>query len=287
MRCLTIITGCAILLSACEKDEHYEKPAPPVLIVEGWIEDGGFPIVMLTQPIPVDNYYRYTSDLRDNVIKWAKVTVSDGTDTVVLTGKYDDRYFPPYVYTTSWIKGEAGKTYTLTAEYRDFHATATTTIPFPPEHCTFTVEPCADSVALYQIKAHFIDNPDTKNYYQIFSRVGTKTRQYQASYFGSIDDDVLNKAAEIVVYRGQKIENNNSTRYFRISDTVSVKVAQVDKASFEFWNSYTQMLSLSKIMFLATSSDIETNICGGYGYWCGYGAITDYIVIRDSVESDR
>ena len=29
--------------------------------------------------------------------------------------------------------------------------------------------------------------------------------------------------------------------------------------------------------------NIFTNIDGGYGYWCGYGAITRNIVIADSV----
>jgi len=242
-------------------------------------------VVILTRSLPVSTDYQNIDSLGDYIVRWAKVTISNGTESVVLTGKIDQGFFPPYIYTTSRMKGEAGKTYHLTAEYRDLRATAKTTIPSLPANCSFRVERCADSDTLFQIRAHFKDTPQEKNYYQLFARVGMDTKQYQASYLGSIDDEVLEGETDMAVFRGHQFRDDDYTPYFLYNDTVSVKFSQVDETSFRIWDSYTKMQSLSSNMFLSTSSDVVSNITGGYGYWCGYAAITDYIVIRDSIGS--
>ena len=283
---IIILVG-LVLLAACSHEPDYNEPGEPCLTVEGWIEDGGFPVVILTRSLPVSSDFQYIDSLAGHIVRWARVTVSDGTDSVVLTGKYDDRYFPPYIYTTGRLRGKAGKTYTLTVEYRDLRATATTTIPRRPMGCDFRVERCDNADSLYQIRARLADFPDEKNYYQFFVRVGTRTRQYLACYLGSIDDEVLLPETELPVYRCHQLGEKAYTPYFFIDDTVSVKLAQIDQASYRYWDSYTKGLSLSANMFLSTGADIVSNITGGYGYWCGYGAITDHIVIRDSVTTRR
>lgn len=283
MRRFIFALACLFLLTGCVDDSDRLELDVPHFIVEGWIEDGGFPVVILSRSLPLSTDYQDIDSLSDYIVRWAKVTISDGTDSVVLTGKYDKGYFPPYIYTTSRIRGKAGKTYYLTAEYRDMRATAQTTVPAIPDNCSFRVERCAGSDTLFQIRAHFKDNPVEKNYYQFFTRVGTSTKQYQASYLGSIDDGVLKGETDMTVYRGHQLSDKDYTPYFLADDTVSVKFAQVDETSFRIWDSYTKIQSLSSNMFFSTSSDIESNITGGYGYWCGYGTITDYIVVRDSI----
>lgn len=272
-----------ILLTACNNDFELQGEEHPQLVVEGWIEDGGFPVVMLTHSLPVSTEYRNIEDLSDYIVRWAKVTVSDGTDSVVLTGKYDEGYFPPYIYTTGRLRGKAGRQYSLTVEYRDYYATSKTTIPPVPTYCEFSVGRTAGSDTLFQVKAKFKDNPTEKNYYQFFTRVGTQTKQYLASYLGTLDDEVLKAETEIPVYRGCQFQWNQYIPYYSLTDTVSVKFAHIDETSFRIWDSYTKMLSLSDNMFLSTSTDMETNIKGGYGYWCGYSAITNHIVIQDSI----
>ena len=283
MRRFILAFACVFILTGCVDDSDRLELDVPHFIVEGWIEDGGFPVVILSRSLPLSTDYQDIDSLSDYIVRWAKVTISDGTDSVVLTGKYDKGYFPPYIYTTSRIRGKAGKTYYLTAEYRDLRATAQTTVPDIPDNCSFRVERCAGSDTLFQIRAHFKDNPVEKNYYQFFTRVGTSTKQYQASYLGSIDDGVLKGETDMTVYRGHQLSDKDYTPYFLADDTVSVKFAQVDETSFRIWDSYTKIQSLSSNMFFSTSSDIESNITGGYGYWCGYGTITDYIVVRDSI----
>lgn len=268
---------------ACHNDFEQQGEENSLLVVEGWIENDGFPVVMLTRTLPVSAEYWNMEDLSDYMIKWAKVTVTNGTDSVVLAGKYDKGYFPPFIYTSSRMKGEAGKNYSLTVECGDYYATATTSIPSKPKECTFSVERCAGSDTLFQIKAKFRDDPTEKNYYQFFTRVGTNTKQYQASYLGTVDDAVLKTVTEMPVYRGHQLKSDKYTPYFTLADTVSVKFAHIDEISFRIWDSYTKTLSLSSNMFLSTSTEIESNIKGGYGYWFGYSSITNHIVIKDSI----
>src|SRR5690606_24305899 len=120
-----------VFLSSCKKeDERDFSSYQPNFVVEGWIEEGGYPHVILTHNLPfftkVDS-----AQLSEIVIRWAKVSVSDGTDTEILTSRKDDRYFPPFLYRGSQLKGEVGKVYTLTVEYAGHVLSAQTSIPNP------------------------------------------------------------------------------------------------------------------------------------------------------------
>lgn len=273
-----------ITFFSCDEDNKSQIEESSQLVVEGWIEDGGFPVVMLTRTQSVSAEYQIMDNLSDYIYRWAKVTVSDGESSVVLTGKYDDGYFPPFIYTTSRMRGKAGRNYSLKVECQDYQVTSTTTIPSIPNYCKFKVEQCADSDTLYQVKASFKDDPAEKDYYQFFTRVGTNTKQFQASYLGTLDDVVLDTETELPIYRGHFLREDGYTPYYTLTDTVSIKFAHIDEMSFHIWDSYTKNMSLSYNMFISTFENMETNINGGYGYWCGYGAITNHIVIKDSIK---
>lgn len=262
-------------------DEEYHESHSVALVVEGTIEDGGFPIVTLTKSLHISSEYQDISDLSDFIVKWAKVTVSDGTDEVVLTGKYDDRYFPPFVYTTGRMKGEAGKKYKLIVEYKDYHAESTTTIPQSPSIDGFEVKTCEGNDTLYQVNISFHDDKKAKSYYQVFTRVGTDTKTYNAAYLGSFDSDNIKEHATVSATRGWKLKQENYTPYFLKSDTVSVKFARVDSISFNFWNDYSKSLSFSNNMFMPMKTNIRSNIEGGLGYWCGMGVDVINVIIAE------
>lgn len=154
----------AYLASSCREDIELVGNDTQ-LVVEGWIEDGNFPIVLLTKSFAPNKDNLSENDLLKYLIRWAKVTVSDGDESVVLTGKFDSRYFPPYIYTTTHLRGQAGKTYTLTVDYGEFQASAITTIPEQSGKCCFRVEKCNNSDTLYQIYADFTRTDDNQHYY--------------------------------------------------------------------------------------------------------------------------
>ena len=273
----------ALLCSCDEVPSHADVES--MLVVEGWIETDGFPVVIVTRSMPVNDDYRDPDELNDYLVRWARVAVTDGTDTVVLTGKYDDGYFPPYIYTTTRMRGRSGGYYTVLVEYGDMRASATTTIPAGVPPCSFRVEPSNDADTLFQVIARFEDFPQEKNYYQFFTRVGSDNKQYLASYLGSVDDAVLGAFTELPIYRGHHFTAQEYTPYYRMGDTLSVKFAQVDEASYRFWDNYTKNLSLSGNMFLSSDTHLFSNMNGGTGFWYGMAAVTDFIVIGDSVKS--
>ena len=98
------------------------------LAVEGWIEEGDVPQVILSSTIPVNDVIDSTNVL-DHVIRSAKITVSDGETIEVLRVKNDDNRLPPFIYFGSEIIGEAGKKYSLKIEYLNRIVEATTSIP--------------------------------------------------------------------------------------------------------------------------------------------------------------
>lgn len=273
-----------ILASAVSCDGDYINPSAPDMVVEGWIEDGGYPVVILTQSVPISEEWDDVDDLNNYVIKWATVRVSCGTDTVTLTGKVDRDYFPPYIYTTgdSRVRGRAGGTYSLTADYKGFHATAVTTIPqSPPDIVSSRVEKCEGTDSLHRIVVSFTDNADEKNWYQFFVRRGTGTGQFFAAYLGSVDDAVVNGTADYTVYNRSDIREKDGSPYFKTGEEVAVRLSQVDSLSYLFWDDYTKTVSSSSNLFFAPYSSIRSNVTGAAGYWCGMNSRTVRLIINN------
>lgn len=266
-----IMTGC--------NDDVY-MPYHSELVVEGWIEDGNFPVVIVTQTIPMNSDFLSKESLADYIVQWATVTISDGQDTVVLTGKFDKGYFPPYIYTTTRMRGERGKTYQLLVEYGDFHATAVTTIPAPPVVEKIVMKPLPDNDTLYQIQALLNDPPDEKNYYQLFSRTGNRRKQYLAAYMGSIDDDIIEGPTWLSIHRGHFLGiTQQYTPYYVSGDSVAVKIAQIDEQAYSFWDNYTKIISEGNNLMWASFKALPSNITGAKGYWNGMGSVNAYFVI--------
>ena len=80
------------------------------IIVEGYISNNEYPKVYLSLNIPFSEEVNSETIVK-NVIGSAKVTISDGVNTEILTAGYrDNRHFPPHYYRGTELKGEEGKT---------------------------------------------------------------------------------------------------------------------------------------------------------------------------------
>lgn len=268
-----------LLAAACEGDVLPE--AQPRLVVEGWIDAGGTPKVLLTTTVPLNEASQPVDSLGQYVVKWAKVTVSDGENTVVLMGKADNDYFPPYVYTTARLHGETGRSYRLTVDYKDFHAEAETTIPPVATPEGFKVERTLDSDTLYALTALLRDDPAQANYYKVFTRTGSRQNMWLSSMLGIFDDEALPRpVAEVPVYKADLDGTRDFTPYFSLDDTVMVKLAALDRESYLVWRDYEDISTFGGNMFLPLNRNMRTNVSGGLGYWCGYGASVTRLLIR-------
>lgn len=266
-----------LLVFSCVRDE--EDDLVSELVIEGWIEDGGYPVVYIGKSLLPEETDQIS--LKDYVVRWGKVSISDGTKTVILTGSYTSEKYRPYRYDTFDMKGEAGKTYRLHAEYDGQTVTAVTTIPVPVAIDSLKAMPC-DNDTSYYVKACFRDDRQTDDYYVLFSKRQHKDPGFLLSFMGVISDEVTGEKVEADVYRGASFlsaMDKYSTIYFTSGDTVHVKLCHIDKASYLFWNSFSNMLNLSSNMFFPYTNNPESNIVGGKGYWCGYGACTRTIII--------
>lgn len=283
MKRLFYIMAMLIIATGCDMQVQLPESAPQI-VVEGWIEEGGSPIVMVTTTVPVTETLTDISTLEKHVVNWAKVTVSDGKEDIVLTGMRNNDYFPPYIYTSAFLKGKAGKTYKLKVEYSGRTVTASTTIP-PHKNLEFIkVKKATDKEGVFYLTGGLRDNPATKDYYKVFTKVRNSDKAYVSSFLGLTDDDILREGInEIPINNGIEPLKGKINAYFSAEDFVSVRFCTLDKESWEYWNDFEEVQSLSSNPLFPVSTDIRSNIKGGLGYWAGYGSAYYKVSIPDSL----
>ena len=81
-----IILLLVAVITACDEDYGIRSQSSD-LVVEGWIQNNQFPVVILTRTVPVSSEFQDMSNLEDYIVYWAKVSITDGTDTVILSSK--------------------------------------------------------------------------------------------------------------------------------------------------------------------------------------------------------
>ena len=262
---------------SCNKDIVLEPEKS--IVVEGWIDAGGYPVVILTRSLPVllgrDDGVAL-DDLSDYVVRWAKVTVSDGETEVILTGGSDKDYFPPYIYTTGMIKGVPGKTYNLKVETDDQIITATTTIPDnPPAIDSIVISSISNDTTLAGINVYIKDNPGTHNFYKSFYVTDLNNHHFISSALGVVDDALADSTFVMQIIRdGNLVEMNIDNVYYRKGTDVALKIATMDSISYNIWQGYEDRIRLGFSFVTSTTTNIPTNVNGGVGYWCGYNART-------------
>lgn len=259
---------------SCSKDIVLESAKS--IVVEGWVDAEGFPVVILTRSLPVMiNRYNGVDldDLSNYVVRWAKVTVSDGESEVILTGGSDKNYFPPYIYTTGDIKGVAGKTYNLKVETDDQIITATTTIPDnPPAIDSIVFSSVSTDASLIGINVYIKDNPGIHDYYKSFYVTDLNNPHFVSSALGVVDDALADSAFVMQIIRDWNVVDMNINAYYQKGTDVVLKIATMDSISYKFWQGYEDRIRLGSSFVTSTTTNIPTNINGGVGYWCGYNA---------------
>ena len=276
MKRLPIIIAC--LMAALTGCSRQEQPVVTHLTVQGWIENGGHPLVMVAETIPMDGEARISqAAMMEHIAKWAKVSVSDGENTVYLTGNADTDYFPPYVFTTARMTGEVGKTYTLEVEYKDFKARAVTTIPEPVPVERISAMQMADS--LFTLQVGFIDPPQKGQYYKVFTRTTGIDTHYHPSAMAQFSDEVLDGYSEFRLFSVQRLLDLIDRPNYKLGEEVWIKMCTTDAATYNYWNNFELMLATNANATIWLDPDMQSNMEGALGYWAGYGVEQEYSVI--------
>jgi hypothetical protein len=272
------------LLGGCTPETDLDElQYTPKLVVDGSIENGQQPRVVLSHSASYfDNID--SASIRKLMETTAKVTVSDGQRQEVLTLKPNDGFFPPYVYEANTLRGEVGKTYTLTIDLKGKRYSATTTIPTPPrlDSIWFELVPGKDSLGY--LYGRLSDPPDVVNYYRVFTQRQNIDDRYIPMYQSAVGDQYFNgKRFTFSILRGpDDFTNVVDDLYFSRGETVLIKACAIDRGHFDFWRTLERELYVVGNPFASSGNDIRSNIDGDdvLGVWGGYGSTYYRVPIR-------
>jgi hypothetical protein len=307
----------AITLISCEKEVEVDLPeTEPKLVVEGTIEQGQPPIVILTR---TQSYFAPTdlNSIAGIFVRGAVITVSDGTTTVELDsisseGLTEEQIqyaaeltgIDPALLANSGIViyslldgsllGEIGRTYTLNVSGDGKTCSAVTKIPnVVAWDSTWwrLAEQDADDDSSGYIWGRLSD-PDTMgNGYRHYAR-----RFYSAdpdfiedsrfiSPLGTtFNDKYLNGlTVDLFAVRGRSPYTDNSedetAGYFLRGDSVVMKLVSMGLKEADFYMTYDNNVASQGDIF-STPANVRGNIDGGLGIWAGCAAYYDTLVCQ-------
>lgn len=259
-----------VITAACGIDRQDEDE---MLVIDGWIDSGGRPVVMVSSTLAVSSESISMDELESHVENWARVSISDGEEEEVLLGKRDDNYFPPYIYTSTRLRGEEGKTYTIEAYSKGRTVKARTSIPKAAELTNIRAVRSKDKDSLYTICADLKEKPAGKACYKVFTMIEGKDSTYKPSFFGNFDETNFGpgeNSLDILPPVTQKWRDFDS--YFHSGDKVRIKFCTMDEDAYAYWCGFEEILTLSRNPMFPVTRSLRSNVEGGLGLWAGYGA---------------
>lgn len=280
-------------LSSCEKridfkgDQSEEK-----VVIEATIENGEPPRVVVTRSL---NYFSEISPeiFASSFVRGAEVTLSNGSTThrlkeysVPLSVNYTLYYYSidSSNPATAFI-GEMGKQYSLAVTVAGRQYTASTTIPLITKR--------VDSV-WWKTPPVNVDSPEKKAIVMVKATdpkgYGDYIRYFTKRNSGpflpglnSVYDDffVDGTTYEIQVDPGfdRNVKREDDDAFFARGDTVTLKLSNIDKQTFDFWR--TMEFSYASVGDpFSTPVKVISNIRGGaLGYFGGYASQYHTIII--------
>ncbi|HRO98561.1 MAG TPA: DUF4249 domain-containing protein [Flavobacteriales bacterium] len=312
-----MLIAAGALLTACEKEITVDLPrTEPRIVVEGTIETGRAPFVLLSRTQgyfdPTD-----INSIAATFVSEAIVTVNDGITTHALDRVCSELIPDSLIDEAGallgidpdllrqanicvWTKldnslvGVEGLTYRLDVQADGRSLNATTTIPHAVELDSLWFrlalqQPNDDSLGFIWAR---LSDPDTMgNHYRWLARrtnLGTdgqpKDRNFVAPFFSVFEDRYVNGLVfDFNFNRGSTPfsdaddDENEERGYFKRGDTVVVKLASIDRASYLFYNSFQNNVASAGDVF-SNPANVISNVNGGLGVWSGWG-IREHVVV--------
>jgi hypothetical protein len=262
------------------------------LVVDATIENNMVPFVTLSTSLKYFSTLSLTQ-LQNSFVNNAVVTISNGTRIITLkeygipiTGGLVYVYAPNLNADTSF-KGELGKTYTLnitTANGKTYNAT--TSIPQIRKRIdSLRWRPApaiVDSPNRAVVLGRFFEPTPLGDYIRFATKVNREPFYYGRA---SVVDDffVDGQSYEFQIDKNNDILNPNNDAYkefYKRGDTVTLKVSNIDKPSFDFWS--TLEFSISNVGNpFGSPITVQTNIKGNpaLGVFTGYATQYKTIII--------
>lgn len=279
-------------LTGCEKSITFTPDtAEQSLVVEATIENGEAPLVILTNSL---NYFSEITPaaLAGSFVHNADVVISNG----VKNHKLKEYEIPVggglsvFYYSTdssnmgSSFVGEFATNYTLRIKVNGKEHLANTTLPALAKRIDslwWKNAPDKEDSNKAVIMVKTTDPPGLGNYIRYFTRVNKE--EFLPGLNSVFDDQIVDgKSYSIQVDQGVNRNEEfdfDEYAFFNKGDTVTLKLCNIDKATFDFWRTMEYSYSSIGNPF-SSPTKVLGNISGGaLGYFGGYAADYKTIVI--------
>ena len=284
MRNVFLLAILIITCTACEKNIDFNlKNAEPVLTVDAQVENGLAPVVILTKSF---SYFSNITPqlLESSFVHHAVVFMDNGT----VRHRFKEYTFPlgagytAYYYgldssaAGTLFSGEFNKKYRLDISAEGKEYTATTTIPLltkVPDSLWFRKAPFNPDTSARILMTKATDPPGLGNYIRYFTK---RNRENFLPGANSVFDDAIIDGTTYVLQVDPGIDRNNlisaDQNYFRAGDTVTIKLCNIDKATFTFWNTWEFAQQSIGNPFSQPNKVIGNISNGALGAFYGYAA---------------
>ncbi len=254
-----------------------------LLVVDGSIEDGKPPYILLSTSL---DYFSSINlqVLQELLVSGAVVTISDGTVTTTLKeyrqplglGYYLIHYGSDSADPAGLFLGKQGSSYTLTIKKDQEIYTSVTTIPVVTktiDSLWWKTAPNNADTSKVVLMARITDPKGFGNYIRYYTKVDSAGFLPGAN--STFDDQVVDGTtydAEV----DQGVDRNNPPGqddygYFKRGDTITVKVANIDKATYDFWRTLEFGYQSVGNPFSSPVKILGNVSNGALGAFCGYG----------------
>jgi hypothetical protein len=277
-----------VFIVACEREIEIELPgATDLVVVEGSIEEGKSPVILLTKN---EGFFEtFPTDLEtfveEFVIQDAEVILSDGILEETLQFTLDLSTYPFFFYTGTLIQGEAGKTYSIEIRTNNQVLTSSTTIPsaVPIDSTWFELNPFdvdEDSLGVSYLE---IMDPDTfGNAYRLFAKRNSELEFYPVS--GSSFNDNFVNGQKVIFFAGRGDEPFAATDtfvpnefFYQLGDTMFMKLASIGRKEYDFYSTLDAAINSNGNPF-ASPTLVQSNVEGGLGVWVGMSVSFDTVI---------
>jgi hypothetical protein len=286
-----ILITSVIIFSSCEKAVQFKlDDVSPKLVVEAMIENGQAPVVYLSRS---QGYFSKIdlNALAASFVHNADVYISNGTlthklkeYTIPVGGGYNFYYYSTDLSNpaTAFL-GQLNKHYSLRIITDGKEYTSTTTIPNITRRIDslfWKPAPPGNAPGKVEVRVRAYDPPGFGDYVRYFTK-----RNSEIFYPGLVsvyDDQVIDGSIyEVQVERGVDRNETHTEDYsfFDKGDTVTLKVCNIDKATFDFWRTMEYTYSTVGNPFSSPTKVVSNINGGGLGYFGGYAAQYRTIII--------
>ncbi|MBV42952.1 MAG: hypothetical protein CL834_07955 [Crocinitomicaceae bacterium] len=198
--------------------------------------------------------------------------------------------------------GQVGKSHYLDVTVNEQTMTAVTMIPQPVPLDSVWWQTPGTQDSLGVIYGAINDPPDLGDSYRWFAQRTNvrpswdplsgqvKDANYVAPLGSAFDDAFFNGLAfEFSVFRGvaagstawdDDFSESPEAGYFKLGDTVAVRLCSIDRAVFQGIRSYENLI-LSQGSPFALPANMTSNVVGGIGLWAGYGIAQDTVICTE------